>query len=152
MYLFHKIFFRQTGAGVNFSPERLNIFLWHGQSCRHRMSSKFRHQFTALCHLIIHGVRFNRTSGTFYPAIRSTGQDKHRFVVQFTYPPGNNARQAFMALGQIYDQHAVMNNSLLHNHPLCFFQPFQRQVFPPCIQFYQFPGQHTGPFQRRLQQ
>ena len=61
-----------TNALELFSKQHYILF-WKGKSCCKLMSAILCEKLLALCHLIIHGVRFNRTSGTFDPAIHSTG-------------------------------------------------------------------------------
>ena len=109
------------------------------------MASEFQEQILHTAQCLIHMVAFNGTARTFYTVL-TLCQYKRRLIVSFAHSSGNNSRQGFVTVRQVYDQNIVLEKlsidllkSLLHTglgHVLALLVQifeFCRQRFCPGI-------------------
>ena len=70
------------------------------------MTSESGKKMTDLAHFLKHIVGLDRTTGAFYTIFRP-GKDKHRPVVFFPDPSGDDTSQTLMTGGQIDHQYFI---------------------------------------------
>ena len=97
------------------------------------MPAEFCEQILALCHFLIHGIRFDRTPGAF-DAILRIGKNEHRVIITLTDPARNDPRKTLVAVRQINDHDLLPVDPIRPDLFTCGFHALVRHILAALIQ------------------